>query len=315
MMDEILAAMPLVEREILENETKKFTAAPPFDPRSVLLSSSRSLATSSPLSPMRSNATNHLHNTSNLHTPSSLHPPHTPPINSVQPSTFASSGSANVVPNAFFEPASMNGVKRALGHDSPRPVPTPPSVPAPGSPERDVDMESESPAPSPEDEQAPTPLEYSVFEKRTQLRPPKPTQSRTRLPPGAFVESEEEPSPENTDDGRQRSQTTSPPPSPPPVEKLSRKTRQIRPKEPEMSRSIPGSLTGDDNENEQDRLAPLPASRSTKRAPRKGRVSRQPSQESEETSTQPRRSSRLAATSSSDSKASEPSRTRAREKK
>ncbi|KAF9553938.1 hypothetical protein CPC08DRAFT_713315 [Agrocybe pediades] len=221
-----------------------------------------------------------------------------------QPHVFVSASSQ---PNAFYQPppTKTNGVKRSF--EDITMSPGQPEVTSPGVVHQDADgdqdMEGQkeddvqpvvevpqieiekkdASLEQPDDEGAA--LEYSVFESESRKKPrpsskPASKKATRRAPPGSFVSEDEEATEEehNTDSQRKKrparvsaaraatSDTASKPPA--------KKARKV--KDQDLSRSIPGSYGGEENEEveeveEEDRVAPLPSP--PKRAVRKGRSS------------------------------------------
>jgi hypothetical protein len=196
------------------------------------------------------------------------------------PSLFSSVGSANMSRNAFYNPTPTNGVKRRLDSDFPR---SPPEVNHPPPPihveDDDMNMELDEPPQSG--------LSYSLFGTskvtdeihRQGGQPLARTETESKMPPGAYLESddEEQVSRRTTRTSSRRKQS---PPAPLPKRTRSRK-------------AIPGALIGDEEE-EGDHVAPLPASPPpSKRPSRKNKTSSRASSAEFEEPTQPRRSTRL----------------------
>ena len=231
--------------------------------------------------------------------------------------------SANFTRNAFYEPPVTNGVKRPFGQDEPRLVstnPTPPSPPPQSSAyDDDVDMHSEEDSGLHSDnpingtestEPAATPdLPFSIFTqtgKNTAPRQLKRSETRTKMPPGAFsTDSDEEGVAERT--RRRKDRTRVSPPAQKTQPSRSSKSRKSA-KEATVSRTIPGALIAEEEEDEEvDDVGPLPGSTQSKKPTRKGRSSRTNSIASDlGESKAPRRSSRLMNAPSTASSSPEP---------
>jgi hypothetical protein len=240
-----------------------------------------------------------------------------------------SAPSANFARNAFYEPPVTNGVKRPFGHDEPRlapTIPTQPSPPPPPSPPQpvhsrhddDIDMYSEGDSGLHDvhnpinGTEAPTATEhpFSIFTQTGKAAPPprqhKRAEPQRKMPPGAFgPDSDEEGIAEKTRRSKDRTRASSPPSKTQP----SRTTKSRKPtKEANLSRTIPGALMAEEEEDEEaDRMGPLPSSTQSKRPARKGRISRTSSIASDQADSKaPRRSSRLMNAPSTASSSPEP---------
>jgi hypothetical protein len=145
-------------------------------------------------------------------------------------------------------------------------------------------------------------LQFSVFQGRDSLPSPEPPSRRKHIPkspPGSYVSEDDDVMDEDHDERSKpiksrpsrptrssKSQTISKPPA--------KKARQVKDHGTKMS--IPGSLMDDDElEEDEDDVAPLPASTPPKRAVRKTRSSKSVDAEDEDIQTR-RRSSRLSTT-------------------
>ena len=244
-------------------------------------------------------------------------------------SLFTLAGSANQTRNAFYTPPVTNGVKRPLGDDESRPMTEAPPAPnvgdePPAPTNGDVNMESDDDyaastrvtnAQRTQEtvDTAPAELSYSVFGNSSKATQP-PFKSRritraeteVKMPPGAYVPDEEE-----LADRHQRHTSLSPPPPPPVKQTRSSRSRAHKLEHgPNLKHSLPGAFVSEDDNEEEDYVAPLPASPPpSKRPTRKGRSTR--SVEPEDETSQPparptRRSTRLTAASSVASTSPEP---------
>jgi hypothetical protein len=248
-------------------------------------------------------------------------------------SLFTISGSANQTRNAFYTPPAINGVKRSLGDDEPGPTIEAP--PAPDTADEhsaplangDVDMESEDDLASTHiadgshangtEDVAPVELSYSVFGTSSITKqPPRKSRRVTRaesemkMPPGAYVPDEEELAEAAGQNQNQRHTSVSPPPLPP--VKTTRSSRSRAHKlahEPDLKRSLPGTFISEEDNEEDDYIAPLPAlPPHSKRPARKGRSVRsvEPEEEKGQSARPTRRSTRLSTASSAASTSPEP---------
>ena len=232
--------------------------------------------------------------------------------------------SANFTRNAFYEPPVTNGVKRPFGQDEPRlasTIPIPPSPPPPQSPgydddvdmhfEEDSSLHADNPINGTENtEPAPTTeLPFSIFTqtgKDTAPRQLRRTETRTKMPPGAFsLDSDEEGIAERT--RRRKDRTRVSPPAQKTQPSRSSKSRKSA-KEATVSRTIPGALIAEEEDDEEvDHIGPLPSSTQSKKPARKGKSSRTSSVASDlGESKAPRRSSRLMNAPSTASSSPEP---------
>lgn len=251
-------------------------------------------------------------------------------------SLFTLAGSANQTRNAFYTPPVTNGVKRSLGEDKPRStIDVPPSshaIDKSSAPivHGDVNMESKdgyldhtretnaSHANEKEDA-VPTELSYSVFGSSSVVKQP-PFKSRRimrgetemKMPPGAYVPDEDElTSAAVTSQNQTRRRKFASPPPPPPVKRTrnsSSRTEKLA-RDPDLKRSVPGAFLSEEDNEEEDDIAPLPASPPpSKRPTRKGRSTKRVGSEDEDgqLAMPTRRSTRLSATSSVASTSPEP---------
>jgi hypothetical protein len=252
-----------------------------------------------------------------------------PPAGVNAPSLFSLAGSANQTRNAFYTPPVTNGVKRSLGEDEPRPVvdvpPAPRSADEPPAPivnDDDVNMDSDDDYAAASrradvshvngtTKAVPTELSYSVFGNSSEAKQP-PTKSRritradseVKMPPGAYFPDDHEIS---TTTGattkHQRNPSSSPPPPPVKKTRSSGSRTQKLANEPNLRRSLPGAFIPEEDNEEEDDIAPLPVP--SKRPARKPRSTR--SAGSEDGEARPtRRSTRLSTASSVTSASPEP---------
>ena len=246
-------------------------------------------------------------------------------------SLFTMSGSANQTRNAFYTPPATNGVKRSLGDDEPRPTieAAPDTVDEPLAPlaSGDVDMESEDdlvpthitdgPHANGTEDVAPAELSYSVFGTSSITKqPPRKSRRVTRaeselkMPPGAYIPDEEELAEGAGQNQNQRHASVSPPPLPPVKTTRSSSSRAHKlAHEPDLKRSLPGTFMSEEDNEEEDYIAPLPAlPPHSKRPARKGRSVRsvEPEEKKGQSARPTRRSTRLSAASSVASTSPEP---------
>lgn len=254
--------------------------------------------------------------------------PSTPGANPT-PSLFTLAGSANQTRNAFYTPSVTNGVKRSLGEDEPQPaieIPPAPTAadesPAPVV-NGDINMESEDDHARETDttraqgkeDLARAELSYSVFgNPPTAKQPPLKsrrltrTETETKMPPGAYVPDDEELAATAGMTGHTQHQRHTSFSPPPPV----KQTRSSRPRkpthEPDLKRRLPGAFVSEEDNEEEDYVAPLPASHPpSKRTTKRGRSTRSAGSEDEIEPARPtRRSTRLSTTSSVASTSPEP---------
>ncbi|KAF8155739.1 nuclear pore complex assembly-domain-containing protein [Crassisporium funariophilum] len=232
--------------------------------------------------------------------------------------TFVSAGRQQ---NAFYQPPPLktNGVKRPFEDDMSR------------SPERapqasnDVDMHTEtekadvlmdksnsrpsrkSTITEEEEDEDRTALQYSVFSGRKERSSPQASSKRGpfKAPPGSYASEEEDAMDDDEDNSRRKPTRTSTRPATSAASKPpAKKARQV--KEPELGRSLPGTLMADDEE-EEDHVAPLRAPSPPRRGARKARssVSMEMADDGEGVQTR-RRSSRLTTTGSAHGGSPEP---------
>ncbi|KZP18203.1 hypothetical protein FIBSPDRAFT_1046417 [Athelia psychrophila] len=249
-----------------------------------------------------------------------------PPAASKPASSFTLGGSANQTRNAFYTPPTTNGTKRALVEDEPRAFDAPNPADAPPVPVMDADISmdtDEEREPAADSSRtngansAPAELSYSVFGGSSSLpkQPPlktrrvgraEPTQ-KVHMPPGAFHADEDETPASAVQPAPSRSRTVSP--GPPPAQSRQPNARKpaSRKKQEDLTRSVPGAFVDEDNE-EEDYVAPLPGSPPPgKRPNRKPRASRSLIAEDDDAPRATRRSTRISAASSVASTSPEPS--------
>ncbi|KAG2124447.1 nuclear pore complex assembly-domain-containing protein [Suillus clintonianus] len=236
-------------------------------------------------------------------------------------SLFEKTGSAKKAPNAFYKPPpASTGTSRALTTED---VPTRPHSRG-GD---DISMESDDDnafiihedgdvTTMPDDMDDEPELGFSVFgnksaaspEHRTRALASKLVESKKRAPPGAFYDEDEDESdigsPHKSAFPQQRSARWSQPRArtPSPRRKTS-SSHKDNIKGPVLAQSIPGSLLDDDEDQDEDDIAPLPPSR-TARKTRNGVSTKVKPAKDEKTPA--RRSSRLSTASSLASVSPEP---------
>ncbi|OBZ67406.1 Protein ELYS [Grifola frondosa] len=261
-------------------------------------------------------------------------------------SLFEFAGSANTTANAFYKPSATAGVKRPFGEDGPRTPASPPSPPAdkrpspPPSPapavptetpidadvsmhvdEEDVAAERGEPSRGVGDrsvfDDAGVSAEFSVsvfsapvdVGKRHLAR----TETQLKMPPGAFIESDDE----NGHEHDHPPEPRAPPPQSPPPQSPPRRVAQVpvhtrrtpSPPPPRTTRTqksksqtLPGTLIDEEEEQDDDVVPPLPPITASRRPARKSRATKV----ADEASTPLRRSTRISAVSSIGSSSPEP---------
>ncbi|KAI0918790.1 hypothetical protein AcW1_009485 [Taiwanofungus camphoratus] len=257
--------------------------------------------------------------------------------NSRTGSLFDVTGSANQVPNAFYKPPATAGVKRAWGQEIPResvnsrhPVPekimSPTSLSS-GITDDDVNMHSDEElrenghAETSRTDQSQTDesgvsaeFSISVFSPPAEnISKPHPARLRTetKMPPGAFFpESDGENETQRPSRASRREQpSVQPQRSPSPPHPQTRALRTLKAvKERDFGRSLPGSLMDEDEEEDEDVVAPLPPAPPVRRIARKSRSTRGGGQDDMQNvePVRPRRSTRLSTVSSVGSSSPEP---------